>query len=353
MWKNKKKILFLALCAAIVLYIFAANPLHLSLLDRILTSFARSNFSWQCDVPIEKNLTSSGSVKWLQVNCRGKYPWILYGARKTRDTGDLKINLIDANLSDKKIYLTPVLAKTVLKDNPYQETMLSMGKGNPKLLTGINGGYFFINDRHRQKRSDGNCLSKRYPEAGTQGIGDGLLVINKQVYSINCAYHGPFAMSGRSSIIQDTNGNWSITEIKSDSVPKYMVNGLGAGPGLIEEINGVPQIVMRWQGITSTFEFGPNTSVALAKDAQGKPHVVFFTVDGKEKVQGMYATEMANFLYHQVPLLLNLKLISAMSMDQGGSTTMYIRDNNPQVVSSVSKRYDIRTIYNALFIEEK
>jgi hypothetical protein len=181
-------------------------------------------------------------------------------------------------------------------------------------------------------------------------VGEGLLVIDQQVYSTNCN-GGSLAEDGRSSLIQDaTTKQWRIERVVHDVIPPNTLNAIGAGPGLIQTIAGKPEIQITWEGILSTLEFSANAAVILAKDKQGNPHMLFFTVDGIDREYGMTSLGMANFIYTQIPTLFGLQLVSAMSMDQGNSTTLFVKKADNPIVSVTGTRGAVRNIYDGLFI---
>jgi hypothetical protein len=329
---------------------------RLSTLSSVLSYHARKSYHWRCSKPIVTELTPSHSVRWLSLHCRGRFPtWS--GLGRAQETRELKLNLVDIDLSDPHIALVPSVAKrlsgeplnqkNVDKSALYRETLLSMGQRNPHFIAGINGGYFYENRRHHQ---DENCIKKTYPQTTARGIGDGLLEIHHKVISENCS-SGYFSEAGRTSIEQLSNGQWRIRpEIASQRL-RSIQNALGAGPGLIDDYYGRPLIRIRWEGILSTFEFSANSALVTLQDQKGHQHVVFFTVDGADKLAGMNSMEMANFIETTLPGLLKLHLISAMSLDQGRSSGLYIRDNAPQIVSTSSVRGEERPIFDALFVK--
>jgi len=343
----RKIILFFILAFFVCTTQASSSDSSLSVISQVLTHFARSNFHWQCNKPNTQSLNSSHSVQWSQLTCRGKYPPLLH-IRRGADTGDLKINLIDTDLSDPHIELTPVIAKKNDSTDPYKQKLVVMGHENPSLLAGINGGYFYINSKQR----DINCFEKTNKQYTSDGIGDGLLIIHSKTLSTNCRSRF-FAEPNRSTILLDDQHHWMITAVPPHTSPNNIIHALGAGPGLIQTIHGKPEIRETWEGIVSSFEFSANSAVILAKDSLNHQHVIFFTVDGIDKEKGMYSTEMANFIYNQIPSLLNVKLISAMSLDQGGSTTMYVRAAHPQIITQANRNNSQREIFNGLFVREK
>ena len=198
---------------------------------------------------------------------------------------------------------------------------------------------------------DSNCPWKSYPQVTFDQVGDGLLMIDGVTYSENCAV---FKTTGpaRSALLQNTNGEFVIQAVDPNTQPDNTRHALGSGPGLINQVNGKSDIQIEWQGILSTFEFSANTAIALAEDATGQQHMMFFSVNGFDKTAGMFSFDMANFLYTAVPQYLGLSMQQAMSMDQGKSTTMFIKDDQGgRIVSQSSHSGSTRAVYNALFVE--
>ena len=328
------------MCIGGLLYL---RPSGMSPVSLALTQLAKRDYAWQCSAPLNKKpLNNKGNITWVKLQCEGSYPWAL--SSKSKPTGPLIINIIDANMADPNNFAKPTIGNAKAT-KPYKSTLLEQGASDPTLIAGINGGYF----RTKPNRRDENCFrrSPSKPMNESKHIGDSLLVIDSQVYSTNC-HGGLLGEIGRSSLIQDaTTKQWRIERIKKDTVPPNVVNAIGAGPGLIQTIDGKPQIRVTWEGIFSTFEFSANSAVILAKDKQDNTHMLFFTVDGIDREYGMTAIQMANFIYHQIPKLFDLQLVSAMSMDQGNSTTMVAQNN---VVSVTGRRGAVRDIYDGLFI---
>lgn len=346
----KRYFLFGLIAMLILLLAFTlivVRPHGSSPISLLITHHARRDFQWQCHAPSkQQSLTASRSTKWIQLTCHGTYPkqwWHL----RPHQTGPLTINIIDADLSDPHLFVKPAMGDANEHD-PYRNNISALARSNPHFIAGINGGYFLA----RNDGSDANCRSRvtKGPITAAAQVGDGLLIIDKRPYSTNC--NGTLlSEKKRSVLIQDaTTKLWYIKNIKANTVPTSAENAIGAGPQLIKMRQGKPQIWLTWQGILSTFEFGANTAVILAVDKDNHQHMLLFTVNGHDKIYGMTSMTMANFIYHVVPPLLNIQLTSAMSMDQGNSTGMYIKKENPHLVSKTGRHNTMRNIYDALFI---
>lgn len=337
----------LLLASSIGLTLLYLRPYGLTPISLILTQVAKFNYDWQCAPPlVEQPLNTKGSIVWVKLHCQGNYPWRFL--RQSKSTGVLTINIVDANLSDVNNFIKPSLGNAQAS-KPYHSSLLEQATSDPLYVAGVNGGYF----RTRYNSLDQNCIkrSPQKPMDTPDHIGDGLLIIDSKVYSTNC-YGGVLAEKGRSSLIQDaTTKQWRIERVETDVVPTNALNAIGAGPGLIQTIAGQPKIQITWEGILSTLEFSANTAVILAKDKQDNPHMLFFTVDGIDRQYGMTSISMANFIYYKIPRLFPLQLVSAMSMDQGKSTTLFVKDaKNPIVSASDKSGGASRPIYDGLFI---
>ena len=338
-------ILFAVGLAASLLYARYDNQ---PLINHLLTQQANLNFHWRCTQTRNQPLTPNKSVHWHQYRCTGQFPsfYLFHLSGKIKP---LTINIIDSDLSDQKLSLVPVLGETQPHNAPFTEQPSAIGKTHPQFIAGINGGYFFTNRLHHP---DQNCSGRHYPEETTQNIGDGLLIVKQHRYSENC-YKKIFPTKSRPAIVENKQHQWSIREIPAYTTPPNIINALGAGPDLIRTRHHKTSIAMQWGGVLSTFEFSANVSVILAKDAKQHQHVVFLEVNGYDKRYGMNSVEMANFIMNVLPAKLHVNITSAMSMDQGHSSTLYIRDAKPHVVSISALHHGERPVYDALFIRSR
>lgn len=345
---RRKKLFALVLPAVIIVGVVYAGFSSI-VVNPLLNILANQSYHWQCQLIKEKNLTQNGAVQWTQWSCTDKKPWTLFWMTKS-EFFPLTVNIVNADLSDPHVQLVPALANTIDKDRPYIESLSQMGIEHANFIAGVNGGYFFVNSVGHH---DQNCIWKHYPTHTTYDVGDGLLVINKKGYSENCGTSKTSTLA-RATIVQRKDGAWVIKEISANTTPSDIQNALGAGPLLISsDQTKQPKINLRWEGILSSFEFGANTAVILATDAKAHQHLLLFTVDGIDKRAGMRAVQMANFIHTMLPTLLHLKIVSAMNMDQGHSTAMYIRGEKNPIVSKADKSRTERPIYDALFVAEK
>lgn len=343
-----KKIVILGLLASVCVY---AN-----------TSSAAPQDSWQWTcTPMQITDLYKNKVTWQTLTCDGSL-------NNKVVLKSLNINVVTAPVNDPEVKFVPYESQT-----PTQLDMLPniAGSLNAKtnVLAGINGGYFFRSDVKRFV--DNICPYKTVtpPKPGTS-MGDSLLQHDGQNFSTNCAFMPGKAENPRASLIlsginPDTGKSAPyITLVKPDvtytQANNVIPDAIGAGPNLVTD--GKLTVNNPDENLIPTSEFAANSAVGIINDASGNPaQLVLFTVDGsddslKKGWPGMNATEMADFMLNY------LKVSNAISMDQGGSTTMYVGASDlstfPLHVVSNSdfepgvprSERSIRDIYDGLFI---
>ena len=283
---------------------------------------------------------------------------------------NLRIQVVLADLTNPRLSLRPVIAESAYppEASPYRQTVLGMAQAQSAAgltpLAGINGGYFFFSPSDPKGLFfDSNCVAKfglnfvNRSDFTTFDLGDGITVIGGRPFSWNCQTlgDGPKEQQtpARAAVLQDAQG-----AVRVENLPAGPLNvsamgiemALGCGPMLLQK--GVA--AMEWQEIPSTFEFSAYTGFALAQPlgaaSGGATTAVLVTVDGKDKEEGMHAWDLASFLLEVAPKLLKVRVVSALSMDQGGSTSMVIRDPTTQQNVLVSSSGEGRSVFNALFL---
>jgi len=273
-----------------------------------------------------------------------------------------------APINDPEIKFVPYEAQSTNQLAKLPEIADSLSS-RYNVLAGINGGYFFRNDVKHFK--DNICPAKTFnpPKAG-DSMGDSLLQHDGKNYATNCAFWPGKAENPRAALIlSGINPNSGknapyITLVKPDVVYTQAGNvipdAIGAGPNLVT--NGKLTVSDPDENLLPTLEFAANSAVGIINDNAGNPaQLVFFTVDGsddspKKGWPGMNALEMADFMLHYV------KVANAISMDQGGSTTMYVAESDPAIyplhvvsdsdfVPGMPRSVkNVRNIYDGLFI---
>lgn len=316
-------------------------------------------WNWSCNV-VQSTDLYQGKVIWKTLNCNGTSDIV--------KLNNLNINVIYAPTNDPTIKILPRQANTPnqLAQLPAIADELS---AQYNILAGINGGYFYRNDV--TNFNDNICPSKtKNPPKPTDSMGDSLLQYNNATEATNCVYI-PGVTTPRASLILTginplTNKPAPYITLVNPDVSYKNPDGtfpdaIGAGPNLITD--GKITVDNPEEGLMGpTLEFAANTAVGIINDQNNNPsQIVLFTVDGNDQsfqknLPAMNAAEMADFLLNY------LKVNNAISMDQGGSTTMYVAASDltiyPLHVVSNSN-YDptkprsadnIRNIYDGIFI---
>ena len=319
-------------------------------------------------------------VIWQTLTCDGYLFSKIAGKLFPRT---LNINVVYAPVNDPEIQIIPYHAQTENQLAKLPEIANSLSS-EYTVISGINGGYFFRNDS--KGFNDNICLDKNTdrPKPG-DSMGDSLLQHHGVLHAVNCALTKTLgkAFEQPRSVLVLTGANAPyITFVDHDKAytikdkqgKEIYPDAFGAGPNLVTDgkldVSGIPGMPShRDENLFPTIEFSANAAVGIINDAGGKPaQFVFFTVDGNNNsfihparnLGGMNAQEMAELMIKY------LKVSNAISMDQGGSTTLYIAASDPKeyplnVVSNSDYKgpgvprdpKSVRNIYDGLFIAVK
>lgn len=331
-----------------------------------ISSYATDNqnsdskkWDWQCSIKQTSDLFKD-KIIWKTLLCDG-----FVNHKKTLE--NLNINIVFAPLNDPEIKFVPYQAQS---SNQLEKLPQIADHLNAKynIIAGINGGYFYRMDV--PGFTDNICYYKTFdPPKPGESIGDSLLQYNGKSYATNCAFMPGLAESSRAALILTGVDPVSlktapyITLVKPNTVymqKDQIPDAIGAGPNLITD--GKLTVNDPNENLLPTLEFSANSAVGIINDTDGYPaQIVFFVVDGNNNSAendwpAMNAYQMADFMLNY------LKVSNAMSMDQGGSTTLYVSASDlslypMHVVSNShfepgvppSANY-IRDIYDGLFI---
>jgi hypothetical protein len=321
---------------------------------------------WQC-IPVFENELHAG-VTWKQRNCT-------VNPLMSTPSQSLVINSIHVDVTRSDIRVVPYAAS---KEAQLQSLPDIAGQ-NENFIAGINGGYFWRVDIDGHWR-DNVCKGKQRFEAEQDadpahpnyGIGDGVIRVDGVTVSNNCNCTG----YSRPAVLQmgdPAKGSTAFSSIDvlhrgeapidSDTLP----HAIGAGPNLIsynfttgesyvdipsddDNINRVVYEATTAVGLVQTLENG-----ALKTN-----EVIMVTTDGSdscmpfERFCGLEANNLATLMRDV------FKVQQAMSMDQGGSTTMFVKGANPSRSGVVSRSDNKqpedsegtgRHLANGLFVE--
>eukprot|EP00048_Salpingoeca_helianthica_P016536 m.232859 g.232859 ORF g.232859 m.232859 type:complete len:321 (+) comp18893_c0_seq1:20-982(+) len=286
-----------------------------------------------------------GTVKWTTAICSGTAQGDPF------KVGPLRMNLVEADLASPSVRLTPLMAA---KNESYLQMLNEMAAQNPRVIAGVNGGYFYRTDTSSFR--DEVCRGKTRDDAlknntgdcsgdnANFGVSDGLLRINGVTLGCNCDHPGysvpaVFVINGtNSSIVKLSRG---------ESLPRSVLNCIAAGPSLVE--NGKVTIDPKDDNI-NIFEHAANTAVGLRGS-----QALLVTFDGHDgstlfnPTSGINARQLGDFLVN------HLQATTAMGMDQGGSTTMYVRGQGVNGIVSCSDTTSPtdapRRVFDGLFVE--
>lgn len=243
-----------------------------------------------------------------------------------------------------------------------------------KLIAGINGGYFWRVDIEGFWR-DNVCRGKTRDEAEHEvssenvnyGIGDGLIKLNGAVLANNCNCSG----YSRPAVIKLDGRNSDIDVLyRGETVGESVSNALGAGPNLVsyDPVTRASYIdVPSDDDNVNKFVYEATAAVGLILETQDEEsteqppatELVMVTTDGSDSCMpsepycGLVSPNLASLMKEVFGCGV------AMSMDQGGSTTMWVSGENPDRNGVVSKSDNkepdgggVRSIANGLFIQE-
>eukprot|EP01033_Poteriospumella_lacustris_P001047 gene1048-757_t len=320
--------------------------------------------TWYC-VELQSTIIGDNAAVWKTENC-------------TNDATAqplLTVNSVTFDLASGKVRAIP--AVSVDPSNPLQPVN-AMAKQNDKFLAGINGGYFWRVDIDGAWIDD-VCRGKTRQEANkpassvnpNYGVSDGLIKIDGTVFGNNCDCKG----YSRPAILA-INGEQSTIDVvhRAETVGDDVANALGAGPNLVsfnatsgesfvdipeddDNINILEHAANTAVGViygSSSKKIG--SAVKATADSTGK--MIFVTTDGsdecgpKDITCGLNSKDLASLMKDHFGTHV------AMSMDQGGSTTMWVKGANPSRDGIVSRSHNTepveqdgpRNVANALFL---
>ena len=310
--------------------------------------------TWNCTSI--SNTSLAPNVSWTKLNCTGdvnrEQPWP--GAQRI---GPIVINIAIALLSPDRSspVLRPVVARSASGLAPLHELAATAAASSSddsfRPLAGVNGGYFF--EVNRADFFDDVCFGKNRANAlrnaslsdPNAGIGDSLTILNGTYASSNCDKVGN---SKPVAAVLD----WPPRFVKlkrAGRLPAGVEWAIGAGPNLVSRnaSSGVSRIDIEGDNI-NILERASNTALAIRSHGDTASEFLLVTFDGVDGCVeygkcGVNAWQFAAFLLDY------LKVDSAMNMDQGGSTAMWIKG---QPASGIVSNPGVaeRLLFNGVFL---
>ena len=308
----------------------------------------RTPSQWRCVVLSNRTISNRTDVRWARQNCTGTVGSV--------NIAGIVVNIVQATVrpsgpaaavaqavvTQPQLGLVPLSTLAELASNDSNRSFVP--------LAGVNGGYFWRLDS--EHFVDDVCWGKTRADAELNasstdpnaGIGDSLTIIDGVIASSNCDKRG--------------NSRPAVAVLDAPMHIEVLARGGRAKPGVSHAIGAGPNLVSHDHTTGKSFidisgdninilERASNTALALRRREDGAQELLLVTFDGHDGCTeygncGVNAHQFAAFL------LDHLHVNSAMNMDQGGSTTMWVRDNG--IVSNPGASE--RNIYNGVFIGE-
>jgi Phosphodiester glycosidase len=243
---------------------------------------------------------------------------------------NLVVNVVNFSLSNSNVRFVPVMAPS---SSNYLAPLDAIAAADGRnLLAGINGGYFWRTDLG-PKWFDGVCMGKNYTEAETApsllspnfGTADGEIIADGVLLGSSCDCPGfsrptSLVINGTSSSIEvRTRGQRSPYGLEFDTIT--------ASPNLVttNASGSFVDIPSGDDNKGNILEHAANTGVGLRALSSGDVAGIIVTTDGYDgcplsnSTCGTNAYTLA-YLFKDL-----LQATSAMMMDQGGSTTMFVQ----------------------------
>jgi len=326
--------------------------LALFCLVSLLTISGQADYTstWNCVKILEKSVVPTDkAIIWTRWNCTGKgeadtweppfhYEWVV---------GPMEFNIITAQLTSPHVNVLPGLAsKTTTKFG--LDILPNIAKEVPQAVAGINGGYFWRLDL--DFFFDGVCLGKLRSWAEEPasydcvncGISDNLIIINGTLEGTNCDLLGN--ESPVTFIANKTRSSMRILSMGEQLSTRDVQNCLSAGPNLVswnKEKKESETYIPATDFNVNIWGHTANSAVGLtASDPSSGVYeqLVLATANGydgcdrSDPTCGIEAYPMAYFMKDFV------KSTIAMEMDQGGSTTLWVKGQEYNgVVSNTGK----------------
>jgi exopolysaccharide biosynthesis protein len=309
---------------------------------------------WYC-IDLQTTTLAGGAV-WKTENC-------------TNDATAqplLTVNSVTFDLASAQLRAIP--AVSVKTDEPLQ-TLPDMAAQNENYIAGINGGYFWRVDIDGIWIDD-VCRGKTRKEANTPvssrnfnfGVSDGLVKIDGKVVGNNCDCKG----YSRPAILEIKGEDSRINVVhRGETTTDDVMNAIAAGPNLVSfnPTTGESYVdIPADDDNINIYEHAANTAVGVryanANNGLKSSTMVLVTTDGSDECSrkniacGLNSTDLASLMKDH--FLTNV----AMSMDQGGSTTMWVKGAYPERNGVVSRSHNTepaeqdgpRHVANGLFI---
>ena len=306
---------------------------------------------WSCTAVAGADLAPG--ARWTKLLCNGTgVP--LFGAAGP----DLVVNVVVAELAQGSgLRLAPLRAQANA-DGYFLGPLDTIAQQAPRAIAGINGGYFFRSDLGKSW-VDSVCLGKNFSDAAeaptsgapNAGPADGTIVAGGVLLGSNCNCSG----YSRPTILTIDGASSRFDVLHRGAAPPQglALDAVGSSPNLVST-NASGSFVFippDDDNLGNILEHAANTAVGLRPSADGSGGVeaVLVTTDGYDGCSPFNATCGTN-AFTLAYLMKDFFLVtSAMNMDQGGSTTMWVKGQPSDGIVS-SSGGGTRAINSGLFV---
>ena len=308
--------------------------------------------NWSCE-PLT-NVTLAPRVFWVQQNCTGIVRRAAPFWGET-NVGPVIVNMVSALLSADKDSprLRPEIARTSLGLAKLHDLAATAAQPDFAPLAGVNGGYFF--EVNREDFLDDVCFGKSRRDAlanvslsdPNTGIGDGLTIMRGRYVSSNCDKIGN---SKPVAAVLDYPPRFVKME-RAQRLPPGIEWAIAAGPNLVSRnaSTGESRVDIEGDNV-NILEHASNTALGIRAHGRNRTQefllVTFDGIDGCVEYKptcGVNSWQFASFMLDY------LKVETAMEMDQGGSTAMWVKgQSNTGIVTNPG--HSERLLFNGLFV---
>lgn len=282
--------------------------------------------TWQCS-ELARAALAPGAT-WQRLTCAGQ------GVPVFGPAGPgLIVNVVTADIASAalRLRLAPIQAAPNaqgLRLGPLD----TIAAQDARALAGVNGGYFWRMDVGKNWFDD-VCIGKNYSEAGTAptladpnaGPADGLIVSGGVLLGSNCDCVG----FSRPTVLTIDGANSRFDVLHRGAAPPQGLakDAVGSSPNLVSTnaSGSFVDIPSDDDNIGNILEHAANTAVGLRASAGGGMQALLVTTDGYDGCSPFNATCGTNAFTLAYFFKDYLNATSAMNMDQGGSTTMWVK----------------------------
>jgi len=322
----------------------------LALLAGAPAAVADITTSWSC-ARQPGSMALHAGVEWSTLVCNSPSVPVLGPGQPgvTAPAVNIRVNLVTADLGAPGVSLTPASPSGGAQLAGLDA--IATRDGRP-LVACVNGGYFWRVDVNTFV--DGVCQGKTRadatapPSAGAPnaGLADGTLVVGGALRGSNCDCPG----FSRPTVLT-INGTSSRVDCLHRGAPApfgLAYESISAGPFLVAtNASGTfTAIPADDDNVGNILEHAANTGAGLA--ANGTAYLV--TTDGYDGCSPLNNTCGVNDWTLAYFFKDYLKVATALAMDQGGSTTMWVKGSPPPNGVVSSSGGGVRNIFGALCV---